>query len=319
MYDVVHGAPMYNILSELITKGSLSMTGTLKPKTSSIYALLSPGIALYLLCCIAPLFVSLYYSFFKWDGGPQKSYIGLQNYIYLFSDRNFWGAFLHNVQFIIWTVIGQIGIALIVSMMMISRKIKMKTFHITVIFFPVILSAVVVGFLWRIIYNKDYGLLNLFLSSIGKSSWIKPWLDDPHIVVNSLAIPKIWQYIGYYMVILLASIQSIDASILDSAELDGAVGYKKIRYIVLPLIKSTLLVTVMLCISGNMKTFDQIFVMTGGGPGTSSQVVAMYAYQVSMERMNYGYGSCVAIGILVLSLALIVLSRILGRSKQDVV
>ena len=126
-----------------------------------------------------------------------------------------------------------------------------------------------------------------------------------------------WQFIGYYLIILLAAIQGIDQSVLEVAELDGATGWKKSWYIVMPLIKNTLMVTVMLCISGNMKTFDQIFVMTGGGPGTSSEVVALYAYNVSMNRMRYGYGSTVAIGILILSLLLILISKIVGRKKEE--
>jgi ABC-type sugar transport systems, permease components len=293
------------------------MNSKLRPKKSVLFGLLAPGSALFFVCCIAPLFVALYYSFFDWDGGPHMSFIGLNNYSELVKDGAFWGAFLHNVIFIVWTVIGQIGIAFLVSMLLVSKTLKFKNLHRTVIFFPVILSAVVVGFLWRIIYNKDYGLLNQFLAFLGRSDWIKPWLDDPKIVINSLAIPKIWQFIGYYMVILLASIQSIDTSILEVAELDGATGWKKSVYVVLPLIKNTVLVTIMLCISGNMKTFDQIFVMTGGGPGTSSEVLAMYSYRISMDGMRYGYGSAAAIGILILSLALIGVSKIAGGRKTD--
>jgi raffinose/stachyose/melibiose transport system permease protein len=292
------------------------MRNRLQPRTLVLYAFLGPGIVLFFLCCVAPLFVALFYSVFDWDGGPHKSFVGFENYLALAQDGAFWSAFLNNVRFILWTVIGQIGIAFVVSMLMVSKTLKLGNFHRTVIFFPVILSAVVVGFLWRIIYNKDYGLLNLGLTSAGLSGLIRPWLDDPSIVIASLAIPKIWQYIGYYMVILLASIQSIDKSILESAEVDGAVGWKKSVHVVIPLIRNTLIVTVMLCISGNMKTFDQIFVMTGGGPGNSSQVVAMYAYQVSMERMRYGYGSAVAIGILILSMSLIILSRVIGSNKR---
>lgn len=292
------------------------MSEKLKPGKALLAGLLAPGALLFTLCSIAPLFVAFFYSFYNWDGGPHKTFIGLANYLELAKDTAFWSAFRNNVVFIVWTVIGQIGIAFVVSMLLVSRLLKLKTLHRTVIFFPVILSAVVVGFLWRIIYNKDYGLLNQFLEFIGRSDWIKPWLDNPKIVITSLAIPKIWQYIGYYMVILLASIQSIDKEVLEVAELDGATGWRKSVYVVVPLIKDTLLVTVMLCISGNMKTFDQIFVMTGGGPGNSSQVVAMYAYSVSMERMRYGYGSAVAIGILILSLAMIALSRLVAGRKK---
>lgn len=294
------------------------MSNRLKPSNRLLFALLAPGALLFAVCCIFPLFVAFYYSFFNWDGGPTKQFSGLANYLELVKDKAFWSAFKNNLIFIFYTVIGQIGIAFVVSMLLTSRTLRFKNVHRTVIFFPVILSAVVVGFLWRIIYNNDYGLINVFLRSIGRADWIKPWLDDPDIVINSLAVPKIWQFIGYYMVILLATIQSIDTSVLEVAELDGCKGWQKALYIVLPLIKNTLIVTVMLCISGNMKTFDQIFVMTGGGPGNSSQVVAMYAYSISMERMRYGYGSAAAIGILILSLALIALSKVAGgRRKQS--
>jgi raffinose/stachyose/melibiose transport system permease protein len=293
------------------------MTNAIKPKTPVLYLFLFPCILLYFICCIAPVLVACFYSLFSWDGGPTKTFLGLANYGTLLKDKAFWAAFQNNVKFILWTVVGQIGIALLVSMLLTSPLIKLKNFHRTVIFFPVILSAVVVGFLWRIIYNTDYGILNTFLRFIGQANLIKPWLDDPHIVITSLAIPKIWQYIGYYVVILLAAIQSIDNSILESARIDGAIGWKKLHFIVFPLIKDTVFVTILLCISGNMKTFAQIFVMTGGGPGNSSQVVALYAYQISMERMNYGYGSAVAIGILVLSLLMIAFSRLFNQNKKS--
>jgi raffinose/stachyose/melibiose transport system permease protein len=293
------------------------MRNRLKPNNFVLFALLTPGTILFVMCCIAPLFVAFYYSLFKWDGGPSKNFLGLLNYVQLITDKTFWGAFRNNVTFIVWTVIGQIGIAFIVSMLMVSRSLKLKTLHRTVIFFPVILSAVVVGFTWKIIYNKDYGFLNHILTLIGRADWIKAWLDDPDIVIPSLAVAKIWQYIGYYMVILLAAIQSIDKEVLEVAELDGAIGWKKSIYVVIPLIKNTFMVALMLCISGNMKTFDQIYVMTNGGPGGASEVVAMYAYRVSMERMEYGYGSAAAIGILILSLSLIGLSNLVTGKKDN--
>jgi raffinose/stachyose/melibiose transport system permease protein len=293
------------------------MNAKLKPNNLVLTALLAPGTFLFVMCCIAPLFVAFYYSLFKWDGGPEKTFLGFMNYVQLGMDKAFWGAFKNNVTFIIWTVAGQIGIAFIVSMLMISRTLRLKTLHRTVIFFPVILSAVVVGFTWKIIYNKDYGFLNRILALAGRADWIKPWLDDPDMVIPSLAAAKIWQYIGYYMVILLAAIKNIDKEVLEVAELDGAIGWRKSVYIVIPLIKNTFLVALMLCISGNMKTFDQIYVMTNGGPGGASEVVAMYAYRVSMERMEYGYGSAAAIGILILSLALIGISNLVTGKKSD--
>ena len=292
------------------------MSKALRPKNAVIYGLLAPGLVIFAICCIMPLFVAVYNSFFEWNG-PERTFIGFRNYVELIHDKAFWSAFMNNLTFIFWTVIGQIGIAFIIAMLLQSRILKFKNLHRTVIFFPVVLSAVVVGFLWRIMYNSEYGIVNTLMRSLGLERYIQLWLDNPDIVIGSLAIPKVWQFIGYYLIILLAAIQGIDQSVLEVAELDGATGWKKSFYIVMPLIKSTLMVTVMLCISGNMKTFDQIFVMTGGGPGTSSEVVALYAYNVSMNRMRYGYGSTAAIGILILSLGLIVISKLVGRKKEE--
>lgn len=293
------------------------MKNKIKPKRSTLIALLAPGVLLFVICCIVPLGVAFYYSLFNWDGGVHKTFLALKNYQELLKDRDFWLAFWNNIKFVFYSVIGQIGIAFIVSMLLTSRIVRIKNFHRTVIFFPVILSSIVVSYLWQIIYNKDYGLLNQFLRMFGLEGWIRPWLDDPNIIIQSLAAPKIWQWIGYYMVILLGAIQSIDTSVLECAELDGANGWKRSCFIVLPMIKSTVLVTVILCISGNMKTFDQIYAMTGGGPGTSSMVVALYAYKMSFVRQRYGYGSACAIGILVLSLLMVALSKVIGGRKKD--
>lgn len=293
------------------------MQGKIKVKRSTMIGLLSPGVILFLICSIVPLVIAFYFSLFHWDGGVEKIFIGLKNYSELIHDRNFWMAFKNNILFVVYSVVGQIGIAFIVSMMLTSRLVRFKGFHRTVIFFPVILSSIVVAYLWQIIYNKDYGLLNRFLEMLGLSGLIRPWLDDVNIVIQSLAAPKIWQWIGYYMVILIGAVLGIDQGILECAELDGATGWRKSWYIVMPMIRSTLIVTIILCISGNMKTFDQIYAMTGGGPGTSSMVVALYAYKMSFVRQRYGYGSACAIGILILSLALVALSKIAGgRNKK---
>lgn len=126
-----------------------------------------------------------------------------------------------------------------------------------------------------------------------------------------VSIPLIWQFIGYYMVILLSAVSSISTEVLESAEIDGATGIQRARYIVLPLIKNTLLVCITLCVAGNMKAFDNIYVMTAGGPGYSSMVMAMYGYKVSFEQSNLGYGSCISVGIFILALAVIGGSQLL--------
>jgi raffinose/stachyose/melibiose transport system permease protein len=293
------------------------ITKTLQPKRGMIAALLLPGLLIYGFVVILPLFTSLYYSLFNYSGGSMMKFIGFQNYAQLIKDMDFWNAFKNNLIIIVLCLVGQIGIAMIITAFMTSKLLRFKTFHRNVIFLPVVISAVVVGFLWTIIYNKDYGFLNVIMKSIGLGSLIQPWLDDPKIVMGSVSIPIIWQYIGFYLVIFLSAFQSISPDIFESAEIDGATGIKRAWYITIPLLKDTMKIAIMLCIAGNMKIFDQIFVMTGGGPGSSSTVLAQYAYQNSFIMFKLGYGSAISIGILILSITIILISRIIGGGNKD--
>ncbi len=284
-------------------------SSALKPKGRVIAAFLSPGVVIYCFIVILPLLISLVYSFYDYSGGSNMKFVGLKNYFFLIRDGDFWNSFKNNLIIIGLSMIGQIGIALIITAFMMSKLLKFKALHRNIVFLPVVVSAIVVGFLWTIIYNKDFGLLNAVLRMAGLESLILPWLDNPKYVIVSVSIPIIWQYIGFYLVIFLAAVQSIPYDIFESAEIDGATGIKKSLYITIPLLSDTLKVAVMLCIAGNMKIFDHIYVMTGGGPGTSSMVMAQYAYINSFIMFKLGYGSAISIGILVLSLGLILLSR----------
>jgi len=288
----------------------------LRIKRSMLFAYLFPGIAIFFGFVILPLILSIRYSFLNWDGGFAMKYVGFTNYIELIKDLDFWNSFKNNIILIVLCIIGQLGFALLLCSLFTSKLLKFKEFHRTIIFIPVVLSAIVVGFIWTMIYNKDIGLLNLLLRTLRLQWLIQPWLDDPKIVMYSVSAPLIWQYIGEYLIIFMAAVQGIDNSVLEVAEIDGCTGFNKLRYIITPLISDTIKVAVILCVSGNMKVFDHIFVMTGGGPGTSSMVMAQYAYKTSFQQFKLGYGSTISVGILVLSLALILISRMLRGRKQ---
>ena len=186
-----------------------------------------------------------------------------------------------------------------------SKLVKLKGIHRTFGFFPSTVAAVSIGFIWQMIYDYNRGLINWFLDKIGRADLRQVWLNNEGLVMLLVAIPLVWQWIGYYMVILLSAISSIDQEIFEVAELDGANAIQRAVYIVFPLVKNTILVCITLCIAGNMKAFDNIYVMTKGGPGTSSMVMAMYGYQVSFSQQNMGYGSAISVGIFVLSLLVI--------------
>ncbi|WCF09619.1 sugar ABC transporter permease [Paenibacillus thiaminolyticus] len=289
----------------------------IRPKRWTFFAYLLPSVLLYAFMVLVPLVLALRYSFYKWSGGPKMEWIGLRNYEVLLQDAKFWGAFLNNLIIVGFSVVGQIGIAFVIAVFLMNKWVKWREFHRTVIFIPVVLSSVVIGFLWSMIFNNDAGLLNWLLTTLGLESWIKPWLDDPNVVMYSVTAPIVWQYIGFYLIIFMASMQSINGEVYEMAEIDGATGFKKTMYITLPLLKDTMKIAVMLCIAGNMKAFDSIFVMTGGGPGNSSTVMAQYAYDTSFKAFKLGYGSAISIGIMVLSVFLILLSRLIGGKNND--
>ena len=281
------------------------MLSTIKPSKKTIFLYLCLPVAVFIFTVFVPLITALVYSFFEWKGGPRKTFNGIQNYIQLFHDNTFWLSFGHNIYLVLVCIIGQIGIAFILVMMVNSKLVKFKTMHRTFGFFPSTIAAVCLGLIWNIIYHNKYGLLNQFLEWIGRSDLKQVWLNNTKWVMLYVSIPLVWQFIGYYMVIILSAVSGIDTEIFESAEIDGANGFQKAWYITLPLIKNTMLVCLTLCVAGNMKAFDNIYVMTEGGPGNASMVMAMYGYKVSFSQSNMGYGSCISVAIFVLSLIVI--------------
>lgn len=279
---------------------------------------LTVPVLVYCFVTILPVFFAFYYSFFNWSGGPRMSFIGWDNYVEMAKDATFWQAFWHNVLITFWCSIGQIGLALILALILNSRRIRLKNFHVAVSYFPVILSSVVVGYIWNILYDYNNGLLNAILRILGLEQYIQPWLANTDLALALTIIPLIWQYVGYYMIIILAGIAAIDKSLLEAAEVDGANAWQRLWTITIPLLKNTLIVCITLCISGNMKAFDLIYVMTNGGPGTATNVMALYAYRTSFVHYRMGYGTALSIGILILSMGItLIVRKVLSGKEED--
>ena len=277
----------------------------IRPSPVTLLLYLFVPCILFVFTVFAPLIIAVINSFYEWKGGPLKTPTGFDNYRALFQDSIFWGAFGHNIYLVVVCIIGQIGLAFILVMFVNSKLTHCKGVHRTFGFFPSTISAVCIGMIWTIIYLQD-GLLNTVLSKLGilSGTWMKwpNWLGESHAMLM-VTIPLVWQYIGYYMVILFAAIASIDGEIFEAATIDGATGFQTAIHVTLPLIKNTLLVCLTLCIAGNMKAFDNIYVMTRGQHNT--MVMALYSWQISLQQGNLGYGSTLSVAIFVVSLAVI--------------
>ncbi|EQB37460.1 hypothetical protein M948_02640 [Virgibacillus sp. CM-4] len=290
------------------------MQANLKLKGLLVITLL-PALLLYSFFVIIPIFWSSYYGFFEWSGLGEATYIGFENYMEVIQSSVFWRSFKNNMIIVAASVFGQVPIALALALMLRKRNWFQKVVR-SAVFLPMVISTVVVGLIWGYIYDPELGVINAVLRAVGLESWTKSWLSDPSVNMYAVAVPIIWNYIGPYLIIFIAAIQNIPSEMEEAAMIDGASGWKKLIYIILPNMCTTIKVAVVLCISGSLKAFDQVFVMTGGGPAESTEILATYMYNNTFLVYRYGYGSAVSTMIIILSLILIGISQLLMRRKN---
>ncbi|UOQ83725.1 carbohydrate ABC transporter permease [Gracilibacillus salinarum] len=274
-----------------------------------------PALTLYLIFSIVPIFISFYYSFMSWNGFSEMQFVGLANFQEVLQDKVFWSSVRNNVLVVLASVFGQIPIALALALLL-NRKIRGAKFFRTIGFMPVVISTVVISITWRMIYNSEYGMINNFLEAIGLGFLQQNWLGDPTWAMIAVCITIIWQFVGLYFIIFLSALQTVPKEILEAAELDGASEWMKTRYVVIPSIWNIILISIVLCISGSLKTFDLIYVMTSGGPANSTEVMATYMYDKTFEGLRYGYGSAISVLIFVFSIGLIMITTKLLQRKE---
>ena len=279
---------------------------------------LTPAVIAYSFFSVVPIALAAFYGFFEWSGGKISSFVWFKNYQELLLNPDFWNAFKNNIIFVIGCCVGQVGIGFLFSMYLMGKKARFKKIFQGALFIPCLLAPIVVGFIWTQVFNARYGLLNLLFEKVGLGFLARDWLGDPTYVVSSMLIPHIWQWIGFYVIVFLAAFQGLPESILEVAEIDGATGVKKILYVILPLMRDTIMVSLTLCISGTMKVFDHIFIMTGGGPGRASEVLSLYVYNNTFRNFRFGYGSAGSVTILMISLIIIfVVRKLLIRGTNE--
>ncbi|XOK62554.1 carbohydrate ABC transporter permease [Paenibacillus elgii] len=273
---------------------------------------LLPATLIFVFFAIIPIFWSAYYGFFDWKGIGAAKFIGFDNYLEVVRDPIFWLSFKNNMLIVAASVFGQIPIALILALVLTSSSLFQRMIRASV-FMPMVLSSVVVGIIWSYIYHPQIGILNFLLDALGLESWKMQWLSDPKISMYMLMIPIIWNYIGPYMIMFIAALQNISPEIDDASRIDGVGPVRKLFSITLPMIWDTIKVAVVLCISGSLKAFDLIYVMTNGGPAHSTELLASYMYNNTFNVFRFGYGSAVSTAIIILSLLLILGSQYLMK------
>lgn len=257
-----------------------------------------PSLLLFGGILIVSVAFSFYYSTLDWDGIGEGIFVGIDNYVEMFQNAIFDKAVINSFLLCIFTLIIQLPLALILALILASH-IKGEVFFRTVFFIPVTLSTVVVGQLWLKIYNPNYGVLNELLRMIGLERFAQNWLGDVNTALFSAFVPIIWQNIGYHMLLLYTAIKAIPKDIHESAEIDGATGVTAAFKITIPLILPTLKTCAIFVITGSLKAFDMIYVLTNGGPVNSTEVPSSVMFNSIFVINRYGYGSAIAIFIVV--------------------
>jgi raffinose/stachyose/melibiose transport system permease protein len=267
---------------------------------------LIPALLVYCAFGIVPIFHSFYYSLTDWDGLSVASFVGWRNISEALSDPLFWNSFKNNIYVVLASVFGQIPIALALALLL-NRRLKGAKIFRTIGFLPVVISTVIISLTWNMIYNAEYGLLNRLLQSVGLDFLARDWLGDPRWAMIAVCVTIVWQFVGLYLMIFLAALQNVPDEVLEAAEIDGATGWKKTWTVTIPMIWDAIVLSVILCISGSLRTFDLIYVMTNGGPAHATEVMAIYMFEQTFSSMRYGYGSAVSLLIFVFSFSIILI------------
>jgi raffinose/stachyose/melibiose transport system permease protein len=257
-----------------------------------------------------PFIMNIVNSFFEIKGmiSARGEFMGLDNYAFLFTGDPTAAIAIKNTMVIMVMTVGiQVGLALVLALMVDSIKVGKQFFQV-VYFFPIVISATAIGLMFNLFYFYNGGMLNQIRAGLGLDKVL--WLSDERAFVM-VSIPVLWQYVGFYFVIILAGITGISEDVLESAAMDGAVGMKKTRYITLPLLKDVLVTCTTLAITGAVKVFDlPSIIANNGAPKGLTHFLGTYMYQQAFVAQNVDYGSAISVVIVIIG---VVISRAVGR------
>ncbi len=267
------------------------------------YEFILPAFILFTFLIVAPTLSSVYYSFTSWDGiNPVVQFVGLANFREIFTSDRFANALKNTLILTVTISVLENALALALALL-VDSVFKAKNFFRAVFYVPVIVSGVVSGFIWKIMYNYNFGPINAVLDALGLEFLKQDWLGNADYAIWSVALVMIWKGTGYYMIIYLASLQGVPVDVQEAAKIDGASSWQSFRHITLPLISGAFTICFTLSLINGLKVFDQIAVMTDGGPGFATETVVYLLYKVGFGEGRQGFGT--AVGLVLLFLILI--------------
>nr|WP_321481852.1 sugar ABC transporter permease [uncultured Cohaesibacter sp.] len=282
------------------------------------YATLAPAVLLFLLLTILPLFNLLALSFndIEWVNREAVwEWVGLRNYVRLFSDTLFRAGIVNTILFAVVAVAFQMVLGFWLALLT-SRVTRLKIFYRTVFILPILVPGIIIGAIWKLMYSYDFGVLNQAILWLGGNP--VDWLGNPNLALMSVVIVDVWHWTPFCFLLMLASLESLPQDIFEAAEVDGARNWQVLRFLILPLMMPAIIVTFIFRMILAFKVFDEVYLLTGGGPGTSTEVISFTIYRRFFTEDQAGYGSAMSLAtIIVIASMIIAASRFAARKEPN--
>lgn len=271
-----------------------------------VFIYLAPAMTVILIFLYLPIILNFMNSLYKWGAiSSEVKWVGFQYYKDLLQDETIHIAIKNNIVFMIMSVVFQIGFSLVISAVLESKFMrKWQSVFRTIYFIPSLLMITVVGVTFKMMYSPTIGLLNPLLDLFGINTSNIDILGNSKTAIWGVAAASQWQFIGYTVVLFIVAMQSISDDIYEAAEIDGVTGIQKFFRITIPLMKNTIMINMIIVITGAVRVYDEVYVMTSGGPGRSTQTLATYLYQVGFKNDQMGYASAIAFFVFVVTFIL---------------
>lgn len=297
-----------NKLSNKINKLKTGSILTRRTKRNIIgYSFIAPNFIGFAIFTLVPMLFSFFLAFMEWDGNNPIKFVGFNNFIRLIDDTRFKAAFVNTILYSVATVPVTLMCALGLAVLL-NKKIRFQKLFRSSVFFPHVASLVAVAAVWNMLFSPANGPVNMLLSKLGVDAQNIPrWAADNDYAMLTVVFFSIWKSTGYYMIIYLAGLQGIPKETYEAASLDGANSWQSFRYVTLPMLqKTTFFVSIILTINC-FKVYDQVFMITQGGPGTSTLVLVMHIYNTAFVNWDLGYSSAVAVVLFVMVLIITII------------
>jgi len=276
-------------------------TRTERKEMAAAFLFLLPNLLGFLVLTALPVVVSFVLSFFDWKLLDSPKWAGSANFAELFSDSLFWKSTMNTAVFVFVKVPLTVAIALLLAILLNRRMIGRGLFR-TIVFLPVVCSAVSVALIWQPLFDQSSGLLNVVLRFFGGKGL--PWLSSTKWAMTSVIMVAVWKEIGYAMVIFLAGLQGIPRTYYEAARVDGVNVFQEFFHITVPLISATTFFVLVTSVISAFQVFDLTTVLTQGGPGNATNTLVMYIYQSAFRNFRMGYASAMALALFLIVLAL---------------